>query len=192
MIEARQLFQMLERIPSGSGNIVKRHPISPFDFRTTAGLILTGSGNTQIAVASGVATVTHAASTAADSMVSIPLPGDYDDSDRSASISYLQGDNAKLVVLASQATNARTLTAAVKVTRDAALAAAPTITSIVKTIASGADKVAVEFDFSGNKLLPDDILHFTLTSENTTGLTTIHGAWLEYRSMISQASPNRR
>ena len=179
------LLPNFDRIPRGCG-FKYDIPIRPFDFRDTSGLSLTGSGNQQIAVGTGVPSVLLSASTAAAVMLSLPVPGRYDASQKRQSTvdRFADGDLFELsLVLGSSVSTNRKLTASFKNTRQASLTSFTAVSDVVKTIA-GTSKTLYTWSFSGSKVLPRDLVAITLTAENTLGDLSIYGGFMVIRSNL--------
>lgn len=178
--------ELVERIPPGNGFRYDM-PISPFSFRDTSGLSLTGSGNQQIAVTSGRPAVLLSASAAGAVLLAHPLPGFYDPTKPAVSglEKAVDGDCFELRLLISCSTaGPRNLTGSLKNTRLGSLTAWSNPADVVKAINATAVTEYV-WSWTGSGLFDRDVPAVTLTAENAAGNISIWGGQLTIKSNLA-------
>lgn len=178
--------EMVDRIVPGNGFRYDM-PVSPFNFRDTSGLSLTGSGNQQIAVTSGRPAVLLAASAAGAVLLAHPLPGFYDPTKPAVSALEKAGDGdcfeLRLLISCSTA-GPRNLTASLKNSRLGSLASWTNPSDVVKAINATAVTEYV-WSFTGSGLFDRDVPAVTLTAENAAGDISIWGGQLTIKSNMA-------
>lgn len=183
--------------PNGHGIIKHLEiPLLSIARQATATAIHAGSGGHPVfAVVGGTNTpptvLRFSSGQAAIGITQVEVPCDYDAAENNpTNAKWAEGDHFKVILTAAGSATPRDMTVGVGGVRVGGTF--PTIASVDQTVV-GTAITRYEFDFSGNKLHPRDIVGLQLTAEGSVASNIdLYSLVIEYRGLIVNADESNR